>query len=100
MGNVRSSLVVAGGMITIVGIVLFASLDGDAWLALTAGGVVALVCGFVLDEIDTRVEPPSGYHFCPFCSTLVTEGAERCTHCNGIQDWVAHPGGVPLQPNS
>ena len=87
----RSSVVVAGGLITLVGVGLYASLDGDAWLALVAGGVVALACGFVLEEVDVtqRVEPPPGSHFCPFCSTPVKDGVERCGHCNGLQDWEA-----------
>ncbi len=96
----RSSLVVAGGMITLVGVALYAALDGDAWLAMIAGGVVALACGLVLEEVDSRVEAPTGYHFCPFCSTLVAEGAERCGHCNGLQELTAQPKRATPQPNS
>jgi hypothetical protein len=95
----RYSLVVAGGIITLTGVGLYAALDGYAWLALIAGGVVTLACGFVLEEVDERVEPPPGYHFCPFCSTPVAEGVERCSHCNGLQDWVARPNPAPPQPN-
>ena len=90
----RSSLVVAGAMIIITGVVLYVTLDGEAWLALIAGGVVALAVGLVIGEVLERVEAPPGQHFCPFCSTLVAEGEERCSHCNGLQDWVTQP-----QPN-
>lgn len=84
----RSSLVVAGGMIALTGVGLYAALDGEAWLALIAGGVVAMACGYVMEEVEDKVEPPLGHHFCPFCSTPVPEGAERCSHCNGLQEWV------------
>jgi hypothetical protein len=96
----RSSLVVAGGMIALTGIVLWVALDGEAWLALIAGGAVALVCGLVLEEVTDRVEAPLGEHFCPFCSTVVADGDERCSHCNGLQDWVTGSGPKPSQPNS
>ena len=95
----RASLVVAGGMITLTGVALYVSLDGDAWLALIAGGVVALACGFALEEVDVRVEAPIGYHFCPFCSSPVAEGAERCGHCNGLQDRAAQPKPAAPQPS-
>jgi len=87
----RSSLVVSGGIISLTGVALFVALDGEAWLALIAGGVVALAAGFFLEELTERVEPPLGHHFCPFCSTPVTEGAERCGHCNGLQDKTTQP---------
>jgi hypothetical protein len=95
----RSSLVVAGGLIILTGVGLFVALDGDAWLALVAGGVVALACGFVLEEVTEHVEPPPGHLFCPFCSTPVAEGVERCSHCNGLQDWVTQKP-APPQPNN
>ncbi len=81
----RSSLVVSGGIILLAGAVLFVAFEGTAWLALTAGGAVASVVGFVLEETTERVEPPAGHRFCVFCSTPVAEGAERCGHCNGLQ---------------
>ncbi len=96
----RSSLVVAGGMIALVGVGLYVALDGEAWLALIAGGVVALACGFVLEEVNDRLEPPPGYHFCPFCSKLLEDGDERCSHCNGLQDWVTKSKPAPLQPTN
>lgn len=92
----RSSLVVTGGMITLVGIALFVALDGEAWLALIAGGLVALVSGFVLKEVDSRVEAPAGHRFCPFCSTIVADGSERCSHCNGLQEVGQGQGSVPM----
>jgi hypothetical protein len=96
----RSSLVVGGGMIVLTGVVLWVALDGEAWLALIAGGAVALVCGFVLEEVADRVEAPPGQHFCPFCSTAVADGDERCDHCNGLQDWTNQPKLTQSQPNS
>ena len=99
----RSSLVVSGGIITATGVALFAALDGDAWLALVAGGFVVMISGFLLDEATTeRVEPPQGYRFCPFCTTPVMVGEERCSHCNGLQPEkvVARPTTAPAtQPN-
>ena len=95
----RSSLVVAGGMIILTGAVLYVALDGAAWLALIAGGAAVLAVGFVLEEMDGRVEAPPGQHFCPFCSTLVAVDDERCSHCNGLQDWVTQPRPAPSQPN-
>jgi hypothetical protein len=96
----RSSLVVAGGMIILTGVVLWVALDGEAWLALIAGGAVALVCGFVLEEVTDRVEAPLGQHFCPFCSTAVADEDERCSHCNGLQDWTNRSKLTQSQPNS
>ncbi|MDA4117860.1 MAG: hypothetical protein OK455_05895 [Thaumarchaeota archaeon] len=99
----RASLVVSGGIIALTGVVLFVTLAGDAWLALTAGGVVVLVSGFILQDIEDRVEPPPGYRFCPFCSTPVLIGSERCDHCNGLQPEVAASpeasSSSPPQPN-
>ncbi len=95
----RSSLVVAGGMIALTGVVLFVALDGEAWLALIAGGVVVTRVGFFLEEMTDRIEPPPGQHFCPFCSTLVAEEDERCGHCNGLQDWVTQSGPALSRPN-
>ncbi len=96
----RSSLVVAGVIIALVGVALYVALDGEAWLALIVGGVVALVSGLVLTEVNERVEAPPGYHFCPFCATPVAEGVERCGHCNGLQDWVTQPERMPARPNN
>jgi len=95
----RSSLVVAGGIIILTGVVLYVALDGEAWLALIAGGAAALVVGLVIEEMAERVEAPPGQHFCPFCSTLVPEEDERCGHCNGLQDWVTQSGRALSRPN-
>jgi len=95
----RSSLVVAGGMLAITGAVLFVALDGYAWLFLIAGGAVITCVGFFLEEMKDRIEPPPGQHFCPFCSTLVAEEDERCGHCNGLQDWVTQSGRALSRPN-
>jgi hypothetical protein len=96
----RSSLVVSGGIIALTGVALFVALDGEAWLALIAGGVAVLACGFVLEEVTERLEPPPGHHFCLFCSTLVAEGAERCDHCNGLQEWATQARGAVPRPSS
>jgi hypothetical protein len=97
----RSSLVVAGGIITITGVGLFAALDGEAWLVLIAGGAVVLAAGFALKEVpNNRVEPPPGHQFCPFCTTLVKEGTARCPHCNGLQEWPTQPNPTAPQPNN
>jgi hypothetical protein len=95
----RSSLVVSGGIISLTGVALFVALDGTAWLALIAGGAVVLVSGFLLEEVTERLEPPPGHHFCPFCSTPVAEGAERCSHCNGRQEWATQSKPAATQPN-
>lgn len=95
----RSSLVVSGGIISLTGLALFVALDGDAWLALIAGGVAVLVCGFLLEESNQRIEPPLGHHFCPFCSTPVVDGAERCSHCNGLQELGAQARVAAPRPN-
>jgi hypothetical protein len=92
--------VVAGGLIALTGAVLWVALDGEAWLALTAGGAVILACGLVLKEMTDRVEAPPGQHFCPFCSTVVADEEERCDHCNGLQDWANRSKLTPTQPNS
>jgi hypothetical protein len=96
----RSSLVVSGGIIALTGVALFVALNGDAWLALIAGGAVVLVCGFVLEEVTERVEPPLGHHFCSFCSTPVEDGVERCGHCNGLQEWATQSKPAAPQPNN
>jgi len=80
-------------------VALFVALDGEAWLALIAGGAIVLVAGFFLEEMIDRVEPPIGHHFCLFCSTPVVEGAERCGHCNGLQDTAAGTSAAQAQPN-
>jgi len=95
----RSSLVVSGGIIGLAGVVLFIALSGLAWLILFAGGAVVLVWGFLAEEVDNRIEPAPGYHFCQFCSTEVMEGAERCSHCNGLQPPAPRPSAAPAPPN-
>jgi len=96
----RSSLVVSGGIITMTGVGLFVALAGDAWLALIAGGFVVLVSGFLLDEVNERVEAPLGYHFCLFCSTEVMDGVQRCGHCNGLQETATQPRAAEARPNN
>jgi predicted nucleic acid-binding Zn ribbon protein len=96
----RSSLVVSGGIIGLTGVVLYVALDGSAWLALIGGGVFVLFCGFLLKDVTDRLEPPPGHRFCPFCSTPVAEGVERCSHCNGLQESAAQSRQAAPRPNS
>ena len=95
----RSSLVVSGAIISLTGVALFVALQGEAWLALIVGGVIVLAAGFFLEELTDRVEPPIGHHFCPFCSTAVAEGTERCGHCNGLQETASITSAAQAQPN-
>jgi hypothetical protein len=95
----RPSLVVSGGIISLTGVVLFVTLGGLAWLALIAGGAAALVVGFLAAEVKDRVVAPEGFHFCQFCSTPVMDGAERCSHCNGLQPPAPQPSAAPAPPN-
>ena len=48
-------------------------------------GVVMAVISLFVPETEGPVMPPEGFRFCPFCSTPVEIGAERCPHCNGVQ---------------
>jgi hypothetical protein len=49
------------------------------------GGAMMAAASFFLPETTGPVEPPEGFRFCPFCSTPVPLGAERCPHCDGVQ---------------
>jgi len=51
---------------------------------LIAGGIMA-ASGFFASESPGPIQPPEGFRFCPFCSTPVAIGAERCPHCDGAQ---------------
>jgi len=53
------------------------------------GGAIMVIASFFLSEGPGPMVPPEGYRFCPFCSTPVKIGAERCPHCNGLQRSVA-----------
>lgn len=48
-------------------------------------GVIMAVIGLFVPETEGPVQPPEGYLFCPFCSTPVKIGTERCPHCDGVQ---------------
>ncbi len=50
-----------------------------------AAGVVMIAVSFFLPETEGPVKPPEGFGFCPYCSTPVSLGSERCPHCNGVQ---------------
>jgi hypothetical protein len=49
------------------------------------GGGVMMIASFFLSESPGPLRPPEGFRFCPFCSTPVQIGAQRCPHCNGLQ---------------
>ena len=51
---------------------------------LIAGALMAVV-GMFASESPVPIRPPEGFRFCPFCSTPVPIGADRCPHCNGVQ---------------
>jgi len=48
-------------------------------------GVIMMIMGFFVSESAGPVQPPEGHRFCPFCSTPVEIGVDRCPHCNGVQ---------------
>jgi hypothetical protein len=48
-------------------------------------GLVMVAVSLFLPESPGSVQPPEGYRFCPFCSTPVQVGVERCPQCNGLQ---------------
>lgn len=49
------------------------------------GGALMAMASFFLPETSGPLQPPEGFRFCPFCSTPVPLGSERCPHCNGVQ---------------
>ena len=49
------------------------------------GGGLMMLASLFLSETEGPVQPPTGFRFCPYCSTPVPLGAERCPHCNGVQ---------------
>ena len=52
-------------------------------------GIIMVVVSLFLPEGEGPVQPPEGFRFCPFCSTPVRLGTERCPHCDGVQPkWV------------
>jgi len=84
----RSSLVLTGIIIAILGLVLYFLELPFAFLwsfPFMIGGVVFVVAGSFLKESTGQVEPPEGYKFCLFCNNPVPLSAERCDHCNGLQ---------------
>jgi hypothetical protein len=100
----RSSLVVAGLLTFGLGVVIwivelpFAALGDLAFPALNSpsapflvGGVLMIVVGSLIKESTSKIEPPEGYRFCPFCSTPVLIGEKRCDYCGGLQPPVEAP---------
>lgn len=85
----RSSLILAGLIIAALGLALYFLEIPFAYLwsfPFMAGGVLFVLVGSLLKESTTNVEPPEGYRFCRFCNTPVLLTAERCDHCNGLQN--------------
>jgi len=48
-------------------------------------GIIMAIIGFFVAEREGTIQPPEGHKFCPFCSTPVMIGTERCPHCDGVQ---------------
>jgi hypothetical protein len=48
-------------------------------------GIIMVIISFLVPESEGPVLPPEGYRFCPFCSSPVKIGTERCPHCDGVQ---------------
>jgi len=85
---VRSQLMVAGVMILLMGIALYATQIPLVYfwsVPFVVGGAIMSAASFFLTESRGAVQPPQGYRFCVFCGTPVRLEAERCTHCNGQQ---------------
>jgi len=85
----RPSMMVAGLLLTLTGGGLYLALGGYAWLAFAGIGAAVIVVGYFVAEVTEKVEPPAGYRFCPFCTSPVMEGQERCSECNGLQPGAA-----------
>ena len=49
-----------------------------------AGGLIFILIGLLVKESEL-IELPAGERFCPFCSSSVFLGMERCENCNGLQ---------------
>jgi hypothetical protein len=87
--DMRSSLVLTGIIIAVLGLALYVLELPFAYLwsfPFMVGGVVFVLAGFFLKESEGQVEPPEGYKFCRFCNTPVLLTADRCDHCNGLQN--------------
>lgn len=85
----RSSLILTGLIIAVLGLALYLLELPFAYLwsfPFMVGGVVFILAGSLLKESTTNVEPPEGYRFCRFCNTPVLLTTERCDHCNGLQN--------------
>ncbi len=85
----RPSLILAGLIIAALGLALYFLALPFAYLwsfPFMVGGAVFVVAGSFLKETTEHVEPPEGYRFCRFCNNPVLLTAERCDHCNGLQN--------------
>ena len=58
-------------------------------VAFVVGGAIMAAAGLLVSESAGPVQPPEGYRFCRYCSAVVSQKAERCPECNGLQQ----PGG-------
>jgi hypothetical protein len=54
-------------------------------LPFVIGGAFMIIVSLFVAESPGPPQPPEGSRYCPFCSTVVPLGAERCPHCNGLQ---------------
>jgi hypothetical protein len=84
----RPQLLFGGVLVALMGVGLFViALPFAFYWSLPFGvaGVIMIAAGFILAETEGPVQPPEGFRFCPYCSTLVPLGSERCPHCDGVQ---------------
>lgn len=84
----RPQLLVGGLLVTGMGVgfyILQIPLVFFWSLPFAVAGVLMVVASFFVSASPGPIQPPEGFRFCPFCSTPVQIGAERCPHCDGLQ---------------
>ncbi len=84
----RPQLFVGGALVAVTGLGFYAlaiPLVYFGSIPFTITGGLMMVASVFLSETAGAILPPPGHRFCVFCSTPVPLGAERCSHCNGLQ---------------
>ena len=84
----RPQLLAGGLLVALMGVGLYAfplPLVYFWSIPFMVGGGIMAGARLFLPESQGPVVPNEGFRFCPFCSTQVPAGAERCPHCNGVQ---------------
>ncbi len=84
----RSQLLVAGMMTAGLGVVFYVTALPLVFfwsLPFLVGGAFMMVISPFLKEGEGPIQPPEGFRFCDFCTTLVPMDADRCPHCSGLQ---------------